>query len=186
MRGLFFLTGIHGLDDRKGVIEVATVLDPIRELEADHRQVRDILLDLIEAGRDGDGTKALELLLVLDKLGGPHFRFEEESLYPALAKFFGQEYYEYLLGVHDRIIRSAKVLAGILGDSDIGDGEAAKLADIVRNEILPHPIECDGLTLLTEKLSAAELDAIAANLEASRQAGIPLLEWADTVRDRKV
>lgn len=165
---------------------MTVALNPIHELEADHRQVRDILLELIDAGNRGDGTKALELLLTLDKLGGPHFRFEEESLYPSLVKYFGAEYYEYLLSAHDRIIRSAKVLAQILGDSQIEDGDAEKLTAIVRNEILPHPIECDGLSLLAEKLNDDEVQRIADNLEASRQADVPLLQWADEIRERKV
>lgn len=165
---------------------MTVALNPIHELEADHRQVRDILLDLVDAGNRGDGTKALELLLTLDKLGGPHFRFEEESLYPALVKFFGPEYYEYLLGVHDRIVRSAKVLAQILGDSRIDAGDAEKLTAIVRNDILPHPIECDGLSLLAEKLGPDELERIAENLEAARQADVPLLQWADEIRERRV
>lgn len=56
--------------------------DPINELKTDHEQVRDYLLDLIDASARRDAKKALELLLTLDKLTGPHFRFEEESLYP--------------------------------------------------------------------------------------------------------
>lgn len=164
---------------------MSVALNPINELEADHRQVRDILLELIEAGDRRDGAKALELLLILDKIGGPHFRFEEESLYPALEKFYGPEYYQYLLGVHDRIIRSARLLAEVLGDSQISEDDAVKLKEIIRNEILPHPIECDGLTLLAEKLDESELDEIAKNLEASRKEDVSLLEWAGTIRQRK-
>lgn len=165
---------------------MSVVLNPIKELEADHRQVRDILLELISAGERRDGSKALELLLVLDKLGGPHFRFEEESLYPALEKFYGSEYHQYLLGVHDRIIRSARLLAEVLGDSQVSDEDAGRLKQIIRNEILPHPIECDGLTLLAEKLSDDELEEIAKSLEKSRQEDVALLEWASTIRDRKI
>lgn len=165
---------------------MTVALNPIKELEADHRAVRDILLALIDAGNRGDGTKALELLLTLDKAGGPHFRFEEESLYPALEKFFGREYYEYLLSAHDRVIRSAGVLGGILGDSEISKEDADKLKAVIQTDILPHPIECDGLTLLAEKLSEKELDEIGENLEAARKEGVPLLQWAAEIRERKV
>jgi DNA-binding PadR family transcriptional regulator len=128
----------------------------------------------------------LELLLTLDKLGGPHFRFEEESLYPALEKFYGKEYHEYLVGVHDRIIKSAKKLAEILGKGELTAQEGAKVAEIIRKDLLPHPIECEGLTLLAEKLNRDEVEKIAQNLEAARKADVPLLEWADKVRARKV
>ena len=165
---------------------MAAALDPVAELSADHKVVRDILLDIIDASSRRDAEKALELLLTLDKLGGPHFRFEEESFYPALEKFFGKEYHEYLLSAHDRIIRSAKKLAEILGKGEITEEESVKLPEIIRSDILPHPIECEGLVLLGEKLGKEDLDKIARNLEESRKADIPLLEWADKVRARKL
>lgn len=53
-------------------------LDPIRELREDHKKVKDYLLELIEALNKRDAQRSLEILILLDKLGGPHFRFEEE------------------------------------------------------------------------------------------------------------
>ncbi|MBI4295387.1 MAG: hemerythrin domain-containing protein [Chloroflexi bacterium] len=161
-------------------------VDAIAQLKADHTQVRDILLDIIEAAHRQDATKALELLLRLDKLGGPHFQWEEESFYPALEKFFGPQYKEYLLGVHDRIIKAARKLGAILGKGEITAEEAEKVVELVRSEILPHPIECEGLTLFSEKLSSEELDAMAKHFASVRKTGLALLEWADTVRTRKI
>jgi predicted sugar kinase len=66
-------------------------LDAIAELKADHTKVRDILLDIIVAASRHDAAKALELLLRLDKLGGPHFQWEEESFYPTLERFYGPD-----------------------------------------------------------------------------------------------
>lgn len=160
-------------------------VDPIAELRADHRQVRDGLLDLIDATGKRNAAKALEILIKLDKMTGPHFRFEEESLYPSLERFFGKEYLEYLLGVHDRIIRTAKALAGVLGTGQISPAEGERLPNLIRTQVIPHPIECEGLTLFAERLPKKELNDIAANLEASRKAGVPLLEWADKVRKRR-
>ncbi|MEM4298364.1 MAG: hemerythrin domain-containing protein, partial [Nitrososphaerota archaeon] len=71
----------------------------MKELSEDHKKVRDLLLEMISSLNRKDAQRTLELLIELDKLGGPHFRFEEESLYPALEKFFGKEYFEYLIGV---------------------------------------------------------------------------------------
>lgn len=161
-------------------------LDPIAVLKDDHKQVRDGLLDLIDSLKGRDAVKALEILIKLDKLTGPHFRFEEESLYPALERFFGKEYFEYLLGVHDRIIRTAKELAGLLGKGEITEEEAERLPGLVRTQVLPHPIECEGLTLFADRLTKDEINRIADNLEASQKADIPLLEWAEKVRARKV
>jgi len=160
-------------------------LDAIAELKADHTKVRDILLDIIVAASRRDAAKALELLLRLDKLGGPHFQWEEESFYPTLERFYGPEYKEYLFGVHDRIVRAARQLAQILGKGEITEAEAKKVVALVRSEILPHPIECEGLTLFSERLTSTEVEAMGKHFEAVRKVGLPLLEWAQNVRTRK-
>jgi hypothetical protein len=159
-------------------------LDVIAEIKSDHAQVRDILLDLIDAISKRDAERALEILIRLDKLTGPHFRWEEESFYPAHEKIFGRQYLEYLLGVHDRIVKRGKELAAILSKGEITEEEAKVLPEIIRNEVLPHPIECDGITLLTTKLSKEELEKMAVELERCRKEGIPLLQWGETIKDR--
>jgi hemerythrin len=89
-------------------------LDPISKFKDDHRKVRDMLFELIDAISRRDSQKALKILSDLDRFVGPHFRWEEESLYLMFEKFFGREYLEYLLGVHDRIVKRAKELVEIL------------------------------------------------------------------------
>jgi hypothetical protein len=160
-------------------------LDPIAELKADHKKVRDDLLELIDVISKGDAIKALEILIRLDKLTGPHFRFEEESFYLALEKFYGREYVEYLLGVHDRIVKRAKELATILGKGEITPEEARTLPGILRTDVLSHPIECEGITLFAEKLAKEELSQIAQNIEECRKADVPLLQWGDTIKDKE-
>ena len=86
-------------------------------------------------------SRIFNIVICLDKIGGPHFRFEEESLYPVLKKFFGEEYYEHLLVAHDRIIKSAKTLSEVLGKGEISHQEAYDLVDLIRNDVPPHKIE---------------------------------------------
>ncbi|WP_309493681.1 hemerythrin domain-containing protein [Candidatus Hecatella orcuttiae] len=160
-------------------------IDPIAEVKEDHGKVRDLLLDIMSAIKRRDVTKAFELLLILDKLGGPHFRFEEEVMYPAMKRFYGEDYYLRLLEEHDRVIRAAKQLAETLGKGSITEEESERLIKLIQNEILPHPITCSGLEILMEKLSPEELEKIAESIEAGREAEVPLLEWADTIRARK-
>lgn len=73
----------------------------------------------------------------------------------------------------------------MLGKGSITRGEAEELIGIVRSDILPHPIECEGLTLFAEKLSSEDVRKIAENLIAAREADVPLLEWADTIRTKR-
>ncbi len=167
------------------VLNHLSKIDPILETREDHLKVRDTLLNLIDAIKKQDVTKAFELLITLDKLGGPHFRFEEETMYPILKRFFGEEYYNRLLEEHDRVIKAAKQIAEILGKGSITSEEVEKLVKIVQNEIMPHPITCSGLEIFMERLSKEELDKIAENMIASRKADVPLLEWADKIRARK-
>lgn len=161
-------------------------LNAIEEMRKDHNQARDILLNLIDAIRRLDIVKAYELLITLDKLGGPHFRAEEDVMYPLLKKFFGEEYYNRLLEEHDRVIKAAIQLAEALGKPKLTSEEAEKLVKLIQSEILPHPITCSGLEIFMERLSSEELDKIAESLEAARKEGVPLFEWAQTIRTRKV
>ena len=159
-------------------------LDVLAEIKSDHTQVRDMLLELIDVVSKRDAERALEILIRLDKLTGPHFRWEEESFYPAHEKIFGRQYLEYLLGVHDRIVRRGKELADILSKGEITEEEAKVLPEIIRNEVLPHPIECEGITLLTTRLPKEELEKMGIELERCRKEGIPLLQWGETIKDK--
>ena len=62
-------------------------LDPIIEFREDHRKVRDGLLDLAKAAEAGDVVKARNILGQIDTMVGPHFRYEEETLYPAMENY---------------------------------------------------------------------------------------------------
>ena len=56
-----------------------SILDSITEFREDHRQVRNELLDIINALQSKDVVKTREILGKLNVLVGPHFRFEEET-----------------------------------------------------------------------------------------------------------
>jgi hypothetical protein len=165
------------------VVLVALGVDPIARFKADHTKVRDLLLELIDSIGRKDVQRSLEILIELDKITGPHFRWEEESVYPVFSRFFGRDYLEYLLGVHDRIIRRGRELLEVLQKGKLTDEEARKWQDIIRFEILSHPIECDGITLFADKLTEEEKRRIALDLERVEREGVPLLEWAEKIKD---
>src|SRR3972149_1323997 len=93
---------------------MTTIIDPIVEFREDHRQVRDWLLDLADAAEGGDLPRARDALGALDRLVGPHFRYEEEALYPALREFLG-EYVDQLVTEHDGARATARTAAELLG-----------------------------------------------------------------------
>lgn len=155
-------------------------LDPIAEFREDHRKVRDGILDITAALKSKDVEKAREILGNLNVLVGPHFRYEEEVLYPALRAFLG-EYVDQLLSEHDNVIETAKVCAGLLSKDQLTDQESED-AQKAAMALLIHVSNCDGLAILSERFTKEELDDLGDKFLASREKGVPLLEWADTIR----
>jgi hemerythrin len=110
----------------------------------EHRKVRDALLDLIQALGNRDKASVQSLLNQIAVYTGPHFRYEEEAMYPALVEIFGEEYIQKLLEDHDRAIGTAQRLVELAGkETFIGEdmNEAIRLT----RTILPHVSDCDGL-----------------------------------------
>ncbi|HKJ69916.1 MAG TPA: hemerythrin domain-containing protein, partial [bacterium] len=68
----------------------------VKTFREEHRQVRDTLLDLMNAFQNRDRERIGELLNKTAELTGPHFRYEEEALYPGLVGICGKGYIESL------------------------------------------------------------------------------------------
>lgn len=159
-----------------------STIDPIAEFRADHRQVRDGLIELTAALEAKEVKKAREILARIDKLIGPHFQFEEEALYPALRVFLG-EYVDDLIKEHDGVIATARACATLLQKPELDDEEARAAAKNAR-ALLVHVSNCDGLGILAERLTPQELARLGEKLVAARKAGLSLLKWADTIRSQ--
>ncbi len=155
------------------------VIDQFRE---DHRIVRDGLIELASALESRDLEKAGKVLGELNKLLGPHFRFEEEALYPTLRKFLG-EYVDQLLSEHDEAIKSAKEVAELISKGDVSEEEAKVAANKTRS-LLVHVSNCDGLAILAERLDEEEINNLWKKFTDLRNEGVPLLEWAEKIRVR--
>ena len=157
-------------------------MDPIAEFREDHRKVRDGLLDIIKALQSKDVLKAREILGNINVMIGPHFRYEEETLYPRLRTFLG-EYVDQLVKEHDGVIDTARACANLLGKNSLTDKEANDAANAAR-ALLVHVSNCDGLAILSERLGKSEIDYLGEKFTASRKAGVPLLDWAATIRGK--
>jgi len=150
----------------------------------EHRAVRDALFDLIDAFRAHDRERAASLVGRIAALTGPHFRYEEETMYPALVDTFGAAYVDSLLDDHDGAIAGAQRLAELVS-APIGDEEADEGATIARS-ILPHVSDCDGLSIMVERLDDEVIRSIFDTRQRSLAAGLDLLTWARDVRRRPV
>lgn len=148
---------------------------------AEHRQVRDLLLELVQAYQGREKNRISALLTELASCTGPHFRYEEEVLYPLLVQFFGQAYVRELFHAHDRAIATAKELVTQAGKDGPTEDEVSSAIRGVRS-ILPHVTDCDGLSILVERLPAEHVLQILAARDKARHAGLDLLTWAAQVR----
>lgn len=156
-------------------------LDPIAEFREDHRKVRDGLLEIIAAIEIKDVGLARDILGRINILVGPHFRYEEETLYPALRIFLG-EYVDQLLKEHGGVINTARACAQLLGKDKLTDEEAKQAAAAAR-ALLVHVSNCDGLSILSERLDKKELEYLGEKLSAAREKGVSLLDWAAKIRE---
>lgn len=157
-------------------------LDPIEEFREDHRKVRDGLLEIISALQAGDVAKARKILGNINTLVGPHFCYEEETLYPALREFLG-EHVDQLLKEHDGVIATARACADLLKKDALNNQEATEAANAART-LLVHVSNCDGLAILSERFSSERLDELADKFAAARKAGVALLDWAQNIREK--
>lgn len=154
-----------------------------RIFREEHRVVRDALLELIAHFEERNGAKAMALLGKAAAFVGPHFRYEEEAMYPALVEIFGRSYVNDLLDAHDGAVASAKRLVEILGSPKVGDEQAKEAVRLLRG-ILPHVGDCDGLSLMVERLPEAKVEAIFQARERAQLENVDLLRWANEVRRR--
>ncbi len=151
----------------------------------EHRVVRDTLLALIRAFQDRDRSRIRSLLGRAATDCGPHFRYEEEALYPGLTGIFGEEYIEKLLGDHDRMIGVARRLLELSEQETLTDAEVAEAGRLTRS-ILPHVSDCDGLSIMVETLPEASVQAVLDARRRARGEGLDLLRWATEVRRRPI
>ena len=161
---------------------MTTQLDLLAEFRDDHRTIRDTLFALKRAFEARDAPAARDTLTKLDALTGPHFRFEEESLYPALRPLLA-DYVDKMLQDHDGAIRTAARLAEIV-QQDALSGEDERNGVLGVLSMLPHVSDCEGLSIFMETFDDVTRDAIADSLNDCRAGDVPLITWARTIRAR--
>lgn len=154
-----------------------------RLFREEHRTIRDGLLDLLQAFQDRDTSRIQSLLPEIARFVGPHFRYEEEALYPALTDLFGEPYIEQLFGDHDRAIGSAERLVELAGKTPLTDEDVEEAVRLIRG-ILPHVSDCDGLSIMVERFPEDKVQAVLDRRERSKTEGLDLLTWAHGVRGR--
>jgi Hemerythrin HHE cation binding domain len=143
----------------------------------EHRQLRDILLALRDALENGDTDLVQEEIGELAAMAGPHFHYEGEALYPALAELYGDEYVNRLLTEHEATLAAARNLAELAEAAEFTPEEFERALDLV-GEMLPHVSERDGLAVMVEILPPEQVGAIVQAREQAKQKRISIHEAA--------
>lgn len=153
----------------------------IENFTEEHRQVRDTLMELVEAVKQDDVETAREKLAEINELSGPHFRYEEETLYPALVEYFGEEQVIDLVEEHDEAIETARELDELFQGGTIPEDERESIVQTV-SPLLVHVSDCEGLTIYMEEMSDETLDRVAESRERALEEDAPLTEYAEEIR----
>ena len=154
----------------------------IQEFHTDHQKVVTELFELREAIAHRDIARVRSILGAAEGLGGPHFKFEELHLYPALERFLGETYTKKLYNEHDGVFRSVRRIAQ-LAQKDSWSEVDYQSAMANLELIYEHPISCDGLSLWMERLSVDEQDQLLEKMRTVREQGTKLSEYYSERRE---
>lgn len=149
----------------------------------EHRGILKTLLDLMRTFEARDLPRIRSLLHQAAVYTGPHFRYEEESLYPSLVPLFGEKYIEFLLSAHDGAIGTARRLVELAQQETLSDEDVRHAKELIQG-VLPHVSDCDGLSIMVEQLPKEEVQAILDTRERSNGENVDLLSWAEKIRKR--
>jgi hypothetical protein len=149
----------------------------------EHRQLRDTFLDIMDAFQRRDDTVLGPLIRQALVCAGPHCRYEEDTLYPALSEFFEPDYIEILFIDHDWMIGAMSKLNALSNQDQFTDDDIPLAVHLVRS-MLPHVSDCDGLSIMVERLPLSVVQSILDGRTWSLSEGLDLLQWAEQVRRR--
>ncbi len=143
----------------------------------EHRQMRDMLLGLMAAIEANDVESIRRGIGEMVAHAGPHFHYEEQVLYPALAEIYGDEYVEKLGAEHDAALEAVQELAELAEAEEITPEQAGYGLELIRR-LLPHVSDRDGLAVIVEVLPEETVQEIVRGREKSKRSGKTLLELA--------
>lgn len=155
--------------------------DLIQEIRFEHQQLRDLLVQLKGSLESRGFGRSRELLEEINSVAGPHVRFEEEFLYPALKGSMG-EYINRFYRENDALIETVRAFFSLLEEKSLPDQVVEDSIDYVVNLLL-YMCNSEGLSLLCELVDTVELTRLMKGRQFCIEGRIPLIEWADSIRD---
>lgn len=149
----------------------------LRVFKEEHQIILNRLLELHEAVSGGDAVRARELVEVLDDVMGPHFRVEEEVLYPMLEAYLGEQNVCGLLEEHVGATTAVHRLKSNIGDPAwLRENGEAVFAEL--EGFFMHVAACDGLSIIVGRFSEVQKLVLARALDrVQKEEHLPLTRW---------
>jgi hypothetical protein len=154
----------------------------LHEFHADHQRIVDTLLTLRRALCQADRARLRAALDDADRLLGPHCKWEEVFLYPALSGLVGEVRVQRLMTEHDGVYRSLRRLTDLAGLRVWSDAERVAAPEHW-GLLVEHATNCDALGPYVALLPSQRLSECAQGLWALRRSGVRLAEYC---RERRV
>ncbi|MBI4446135.1 MAG: hemerythrin domain-containing protein [Acidobacteria bacterium] len=147
----------------------------------EHQQMRGVLRELADAFWWRVPEYFPSILRRVAAITGPHFRCEEEVLYPALEKVGGIQPVTELLANHNQLKSSAERLAELAKKEVWSDEEVGVGIELIHG-LLQHVNDCDGLVAMVERLPDETVRNILDAHKRFNKASLDLLRWAQEVK----
>lgn len=156
----------------------------LAQLKSEHDQINDTLLDMISALMREDLTQFKKLLKSFDEKAGPHFRFDEEAVYPSLVGIYYPGYLVKLYTDHDLAIARYNLLVDLFRKDNLTQSDFAEGIRHVRM-IIHYISGCQILPIAKIPLDEEQIKRLKSIHKKSLSDNMGLTTWSDTQRNRK-
>lgn len=147
----------------------------------EHRSILEDIEHLVERLDEETNPDIVDDVQQLNERLGPHFRYEEEALYPSLRDKYGRIYVKRLYDSHEGTIHTVRKLKQMSEEGTINNRKAL---DSIYGWIFPHVSDCEGLSIMVDQIPEEALDEIVKARERAYEDNLDLLTWANETREQ--
>jgi hemerythrin len=157
----------------------------LAQLKKEHDSILDILLKMSRSLMLEEVNHFRELLKKFNEEAGPHFRFDEEAVYPSLVDAYYPGYLAKLYTDHDLTIARYNELKKISSKPELNQEDFYNAMRHVRM-MSQYISNCEILPISCIPLSEQQIKRIKAIYKKSRLESVNLNSWAISERNRKL
>ena len=156
----------------------------ILQLNKEHSAIREMLMELNSALILEDIEQCKILLPKIDEMTGPHFRYEEEALFPAMVNIYYPGYINKLYTDHDLTIARINQLRNLFNQDCFTEMD---FTSAIRHlGMIDHYItNCETLPTNDMQFDDTQIRQICNTRKKSLDENLSLVDWSDTIRNRK-